>query len=63
MVTAFRQIKLYRIKFSIYSVALVRFIGPAAQHIIASDSAFNATVYGLVIMKVMDIMWVHLSIT
>lgn len=33
--------------FPSYSVALVRFIGPAAQHIIASDSAFNATVYGL----------------
>jgi len=30
-----------------YSVALARFIGPAAQHTIASDSAFNATVYGL----------------
>ncbi len=30
-----------------YSVALARFIGPAAQHTITSDSAFNATVYGL----------------
>lgn len=30
-----------------YSVALARFIGPAAQHTIVSDSAFNATVYGL----------------
>lgn len=30
-----------------YSVALARFIGPAAQHTISSDSAFNATVYGL----------------
>lgn len=30
-----------------YSVALVRFIGPAAQHRIDCDSAFNATVYGL----------------
>lgn len=30
-----------------YSVALVRFVGPAAQHTITSDSAFNATVYGL----------------
>ncbi|MEX0635719.1 MAG: IgGFc-binding protein, partial [Ferruginibacter sp.] len=29
-----------------YSVALARFIGPAAQHIISSDSTFNATVYG-----------------
>jgi gliding motility-associated-like protein len=32
---------------SSYSVALARFIGPAAQHTIASDSAFTATVYGL----------------
>ncbi len=30
-----------------YSVALVRFIGAAAQHTITSDSAFNATIYGL----------------
>jgi gliding motility-associated-like protein len=30
-----------------YSVALARFIGPAAQHTITADSAFNATVYGL----------------
>lgn len=30
-----------------YSVALVRFIGPAAQHTISSDSALTATVYGL----------------
>lgn len=30
-----------------YSVALARFVGPAAQHTITSDSAFNATVYGL----------------
>lgn len=30
-----------------YSVALVRFVGAAAQHIIESDSTFNATVYGL----------------
>jgi len=30
-----------------YSVALARFIGPAAQHLITSDSAFTATVYGL----------------
>ena len=30
-----------------YSVALARYIGPAAQHSITSDSAFNATVYGL----------------
>ncbi|MFC4263722.1 PKD domain-containing protein [Ferruginibacter yonginensis] len=30
-----------------YSVALVRFIGPAAQHRITCDSTFNATVYGL----------------
>lgn len=30
-----------------YSVALARFTGPAAQHTITSDSAFNATVYGL----------------
>lgn len=30
-----------------YSVALARFIGPAAQHTIVSDSAFTATVYGL----------------
>lgn len=33
--------------FPSYSVALVRFIGPAAQHRIIADSAFNATVYGL----------------
>jgi gliding motility-associated-like protein len=30
-----------------YSVALARFIGPAAQHTITCDSALNATVYGL----------------
>ena len=30
-----------------YSVALTRFIGPAAQHSISSDSTFTATVYGL----------------
>ncbi len=30
-----------------YSVALARFVGPAAQHRIECDSAFNATVYGL----------------
>jgi gliding motility-associated-like protein len=30
-----------------YSVAVARFIGPAAQHTITCDSAFNATVYGL----------------
>lgn len=30
-----------------YSVALARFIGPAAQHTIVADSAFTATVYGL----------------
>jgi len=30
-----------------YSVALARFIGPAAQHTITCDSAFTATVYGL----------------
>lgn len=30
-----------------YSVALARFIGPAAQHTITSDSAFTSTVYGL----------------
>ncbi len=30
-----------------YSVALARFTGPAAQHTITSDSAFNATLYGL----------------
>ncbi|MFT3980410.1 MAG: PKD domain-containing protein [Ferruginibacter sp.] len=30
-----------------YSVALARFTGPAAQHTIVADSAFNATVYGL----------------
>lgn len=30
-----------------YSVALARFVGPAAQHTIVSDSTFNATVYGL----------------
>ncbi|MGF2411767.1 MAG: IgGFc-binding protein, partial [Ferruginibacter sp.] len=30
-----------------YSVALARFIGPAAQHNITCDSTFNATVYGL----------------
>lgn len=30
-----------------YSVALARFIGPAAQHTITSDSALNATIYGL----------------
>ncbi len=30
-----------------YSVALTRFIGPAAQHTITCDSAFTATVYGL----------------
>lgn len=30
-----------------YSVALVRFTGPGAQHTITSDSAFTATVYGL----------------
>lgn len=30
-----------------YSVALVRFTSPAAQHTITSDSTFNATVYGL----------------
>lgn len=30
-----------------YSVALVRFIGPAAQHRITADSAFTSTVYGL----------------
>lgn len=30
-----------------YSVALVRFVGAAAQHTIVSDSTFNATVYGL----------------
>lgn len=33
--------------FPSYSVALVRFIGAAAQHRIVADSAFNATVYGL----------------
>ena len=30
-----------------YSVALARFIGPAAQHTITCDSSFTATVYGL----------------
>jgi gliding motility-associated-like protein len=30
-----------------YSVALTRFIGPAAQHTITCDSTFTATVYGL----------------
>ncbi len=30
-----------------YSVALVRFIGAAAQHTITSDSTFNASIYGL----------------
>ncbi len=30
-----------------YSVALARFIGPAAQHKISCDSAFTSTVYGL----------------
>ncbi|OJW08740.1 MAG: hypothetical protein BGO53_13785 [Sphingobacteriales bacterium 39-19] len=30
-----------------YSVALVRFPGPPAQHWISSDSAFTSTVYGL----------------
>lgn len=30
-----------------YSVALVRFVGAAAQHIITSDSAFTGTAYGL----------------
>ena len=30
-----------------YSVALRRFIGPAAQHTITCDSAFTSTVYGL----------------
>jgi PKD repeat protein len=30
-----------------YSVALARFTGPAGTHTIKSDSAFNATVYGL----------------
>ncbi len=30
-----------------YSVALTRFIGPAAAHTITCDSAFTATVYGL----------------
>lgn len=30
-----------------YSVALARFIGPADQHTITSDSALNATIYGL----------------
>ena len=30
-----------------YSVALARFIGPAAQHSITCDSNFTATVYGL----------------
>lgn len=30
-----------------FSVALARFIGPAAQHTITSDSALNATIYGL----------------
>src|SRR4029077_1197862 len=30
-----------------YSVALARFIGPAAQHRIVCDSTFTATVYGL----------------
>ncbi len=30
-----------------YSVALARFTGPAAQHTITSDSALNATIYGL----------------
>ena len=30
-----------------YSVALTRFTGPAAEHIITADSAFTATVYGL----------------
>ena len=30
-----------------YSVALVRFIGPATQHTITCDSAFTSTVYGL----------------
>ncbi len=33
--------------FPSYSVALARFIGPAAQHTITSDSALNATIYGL----------------
>lgn len=33
--------------FPSYSVALARFTGAAAQHRITSDSAFNATVYGL----------------
>ena len=30
-----------------YSVAVRRFVGPAAQHTITCDSAFTATVYGL----------------
>jgi gliding motility-associated-like protein len=30
-----------------YSVALARFIGPAAQHTIVCDSTFTSTVYGL----------------
>lgn len=33
--------------FPAYSVAIARFIGAAAQHTITSDSAFNATIYGL----------------
>jgi gliding motility-associated-like protein len=33
--------------FPSYSVALTRFIGPAAQHSITCDSAFTSTVYGL----------------
>ncbi|MEP6673745.1 MAG: PKD domain-containing protein [Ferruginibacter sp.] len=33
--------------FPSYSVALARFLGPAAQHTITCDSAINATVYGL----------------
>jgi gliding motility-associated-like protein len=33
--------------FPSYSVALARFIGPAAQHTITCDSTFTATVYGL----------------
>jgi gliding motility-associated-like protein len=30
-----------------YSIALTRFVGIAAQHLITCDSTFNATVYGL----------------
>jgi gliding motility-associated-like protein len=32
---------------SSYAVALTRFTGPAAEHVITADSAFTATVYGL----------------